>query len=68
MINFALDFLRTREIELMNITKENLDALNAVVKVDIEATDYQEKVDKILTDYRKKANIPGFRKGQVQWD
>ena len=65
MINFALDFLRTREIELMNITKENLDALNAVVKVDIEATDYQEKVDKILTDYRKKANIPGFRKGQV---
>ena len=65
MINFALDFLRTREIELMNITKENLDALNAVVKVDIEATDYQEKVDKMLTDYRKKANIPGFRKGQV---
>ena len=47
----------------MNITKENLDALNAVVKVDIEATDYQEKVDKMLTDYRKKANIPGFRKG-----
>lgn len=65
MINFALDFLRTREIELMNITKENLDALNAVVKVDIVAEDYQEKVDKMLIDYRKKANIPGFRKGQV---
>lgn len=65
MINFALDFLRTREIEQMNITKENLDALNAVVKIDIVATDYQEKVDKMLLDYRKKANIPGFRKGQV---
>ncbi len=65
MINFALDFLRTRETEQMNITKENLDALNAVIKVDIEAADYQEKVDKMLADYRKKANIPGFRKGQV---
>ena len=65
MINFALDFLRTRETEQMNITKENVDALNAVIKVDIVAADYQENVDKMLADYRKKANIPGFRKGQV---
>jgi trigger factor len=49
----------------MNITKENVDALNAVVKVDIVAEDYQEKVTKVLTDYRKKADIPGFRKGHV---
>ncbi|MDG1778259.1 MAG: trigger factor [Flavobacteriaceae bacterium] len=49
----------------MNITRENKDALNAVVKIDIEKTDYAEKVEKILTDYRKSANIPGFRKGQV---
>jgi len=49
----------------MNITKENIDALNAVVKVEISAADYQEKVAKILLDYRKKADIPGFRKGQV---
>ncbi|WP_397445263.1 trigger factor [Polaribacter sp. R77954] len=49
----------------MNITKENVDALNAVVKVDIVADDYQEKVTKVLTDYRKKADIPGFRKGHV---
>jgi len=49
----------------MNITKENIDALNAVVKVDIVADDYQEKVTKVLTDYRKKADIPGFRKGHV---
>jgi trigger factor len=49
----------------MNITKENVDALNAVVKVDIVADDYQEQVAKILTDYRKKADIPGFRKGHV---
>ena len=49
----------------MNITRENKDALNAVVKIDIEKTDYADKVEKILTDYRKSANIPGFRKGQV---
>lgn len=49
----------------MNITKENVDALNAVVKVDIVAEDYREKVTQILNDYRKKANIPGFRKGHV---
>ncbi len=49
----------------MNITRENVDALNAVVKVDIAKEDYSAKVDKILTDYRKTANIPGFRKGQV---
>jgi len=49
----------------MNITKENLDALNAVIKVEFVEADYKEKVDKLLLDYRKKANIPGFRKGQV---
>ncbi|WP_203256074.1 trigger factor [Hyunsoonleella ulvae] len=49
----------------MNITRENLDALNAVVKVDIAKEDYSDKVEKILSDYRKTANIPGFRKGHV---
>ena len=49
----------------MNITKENIDELNAIVKIDITQDDYQNKVDEILKDYRKKANIPGFRKGNV---
>lgn len=49
----------------MNITKEQIDDLNAVVKVAITKADYQDKVDTILKDYRKQANIPGFRKGQV---
>ncbi len=49
----------------MNITKEQIDQLNAVVKVAITKDDYQDKVDTILKDYRKQANIPGFRKGQV---
>jgi trigger factor len=49
----------------MNITKENIDALNAVIKIDVVENDYKEKVDSILLDYRKNANIPGFRKGHV---
>ncbi len=49
----------------MNITKESIDALNAVVKIEISEADYQEKVTEVLKDYSKKANIPGFRKGHV---
>ncbi|RXG24701.1 trigger factor [Leeuwenhoekiella aequorea] len=49
----------------MNITRENIDELNAVLKIDIAKEDYTEKVQKVLKDYRKSANIPGFRKGHV---
>jgi trigger factor len=49
----------------MNITRKDIDALNAVVTVNIEKDDYSTKVEKILSDYRKTANIPGFRKGYI---
>lgn len=49
----------------MNITREDKDQLNSVVKINIEKDDYSPKVDKVLKDYRKTANIPGFRKGMV---
>ncbi|WP_010518410.1 trigger factor [Croceivirga radicis] len=49
----------------MNISKEQIDDLNAVVKVEITKADYEDKVNDILKNYRKQANIPGFRKGQV---
>lgn len=49
----------------MNITRENIDDLNAVIKVEIKKTDYEENVEKTLKDYRKKANIKGFRPGMV---
>ena len=49
----------------MNVIRENVDALNAVLKVQIAPEDYKEKVDKALADYRKRANIPGFRQGKV---
>jgi trigger factor len=51
----------------MIITKENIDDLNAVLKVQVEKADYEEKVEKVLRDYRKKANIKGFRPGMVPY-
>ena len=49
----------------MNITRENIDDLNMVLKVEIKKPDYEEKVENVLKDYRKKANIKGFRPGMV---
>jgi trigger factor len=49
----------------MNITRENIDDLNAVLKIEVEKADYEEKVENVLKDYRKKANIKGFRPGMV---
>jgi trigger factor len=49
----------------MNVTKENIDDLNAVLKVKIEKADYEDKVETVLKDYRKKATIKGFRPGMV---
>ena len=49
----------------MNITKKDIDSLNAVLTVEISKDDYAEKVDSVLKNYRKNANIPGFRKGQI---
>jgi trigger factor len=49
----------------MNITKNNIDALNAIVTVEVSKTDYAPKVEKVLADYRKNAAIKGFRKGTV---
>ncbi|MEG1375659.1 MAG: trigger factor [Myroides sp.] len=49
----------------MNITRNNVDALNAVITIDLAKEDFAANVEKVLKDYRKNANIPGFRKGQV---
>ncbi len=49
----------------MNIVRENVDALNAVLTVKIEKADYEEKVANTLKDYRRKAQVPGFRPGMV---
>jgi trigger factor len=49
----------------MNIKKDSIDELNAVVTIKIEKPDYEERVDKILKDYRRKAKFDGFRPGKV---
>ncbi|MFC2114882.1 trigger factor [Bacteroidota bacterium] len=49
----------------MNITKENLDELNAIMKIQIEEKDYSERVEEVLKDYRKKVTLDGFRPGKV---
>ena len=49
----------------MNITIENIDELNAVLKLKVEPVDYEDKVNDILKDYRRKARIDGFRPGKV---
>jgi trigger factor len=49
----------------MNIKKDSIDELNAVLTIKIEKPDYEERVDNILKDYRKKARFDGFRPGKV---
>lgn len=49
----------------MNISRHNIDDLNAVLTVQITKEDYAPQVEKILKNYQKTANIPGFRKGHV---
>ena len=49
----------------MNITFEAPDKINGLMTITLESADYQPEVDKTLKDYRKRANIPGFRPGQV---
>jgi trigger factor len=49
----------------MNITRENVDKLNALLTVTVEKSDYAEKVDKVLREYRRNANLKGFRQGNA---
>jgi trigger factor len=49
----------------MNITRENIDPLNATIKIGIQKKDYEARVEAVLKDYRKKARLDGFRPGKV---
>ncbi len=49
----------------MNVTRQDIDALNAQLKVVITPDDYQNKVKVSLEKHRKSAKIPGFRPGHV---
>ena len=49
----------------MKVTFENPDKVNGLMTITVEEADFKENVEKTLKNYRKKANIPGFRPGQV---
>ncbi len=49
----------------MQITQENVDSLNAILKLKVKKEDYESKILQSLNDYRKKVDLKGFRKGQV---
>lgn len=49
----------------MQVTRKDVDALNAVITIAIDQADLGPKVDSVLSSYKKRANIPGFRKGNV---
>nr|MBP7471760.1 trigger factor [Prevotella sp.] len=49
----------------MKISFENPDVVNGLLTITVEEADYKDDVEKALKDYRKRANVPGFRPGQV---
>lgn len=49
----------------MKISFESSDKVNGLLTLTVEEADYKDNVEKALKGYRKKANIPGFRPGQV---
>ncbi len=49
----------------MNVTKNQVDDLNATIKIELEKEDYAGRVEKALKDYQKKVVVNGFRQGKT---
>lgn len=49
----------------MNITKNQIDDLNATIKIELGKEDYAGRVEKALKDYQKKVVVNGFRQGKT---
>lgn len=49
----------------MNIIKEDINELNAVIKVKVGPDDYKTNLNNAIKEYQKKASMPGFRPGKV---
>ncbi|WP_318642615.1 trigger factor [Flavobacterium ardleyense] len=49
----------------MNITRKNIDDLNAIITIEIVKSDYSDQLEKEMWQYRKTAALPGFRKGSA---
>lgn len=49
----------------MKVTRENTGDLTAILEINISEEDYSPQLNEQLKSYRRKANVPGFRNGQV---
>lgn len=49
----------------MNITKNQIDNLNATIKIELGKEDYSSRVESALKEYQKKVVVDGFRKGKT---
>ncbi|MDD3687220.1 MAG: trigger factor [Bacteroidales bacterium] len=49
----------------MEVVKNQIDELNATITVNVANSDIAENVEKTIKEYRRKANVPGFRPGNV---
>ena len=49
----------------MNIEKNQVSDLNAIISIELQPEDYQGRVNNVLRNYLKTAKIPGFRPGHV---
>lgn len=49
----------------MEVVKNQIDELNATITVNVANSDIAESVEKAIKEHRRKANVPGFRPGNV---
>lgn len=49
----------------MNISRKNIDDLNAVISIELKKEDYLPNVEKAINQYKNNVAIKGFRKGHV---
>jgi trigger factor len=49
----------------MNITKHDIDSLNAEIKISVTPADYEARVTEAIKKVQRQASMPGFRPGKV---
>ncbi|MBL7930818.1 MAG: trigger factor [Bacteroidia bacterium] len=49
----------------MNITKNDIDSLNAEITISVKPDDYENRVNEGIKKVQRQANMPGFRPGKV---
>ena len=49
----------------MNISKNEIDSLNAEIVISVGPSDYEQRVTDAIKKVQRNANMPGFRPGKV---